>query len=43
VVEHAAAAEGEGLREELREAIEREDYELAARLRDKLREVDPRV
>ena len=43
VVEHAAAVEGEGLREGLKEAIEREDYELAARLRDKLREVDPRV
>ncbi len=42
-VEHAASAEGEGLREELREAVEREDYEQAARIRDKLREMEPNV
>ena len=43
VVEHAAAAEGVGLREELREAVEQEDYELAARLRDRLREMESNV
>ncbi|HYW84264.1 MAG TPA: UvrB/UvrC motif-containing protein [Spirochaetia bacterium] len=43
VVEHAAAAEGEGLREELREAVEQEDYELAAQLRDRLREMESNV
>jgi protein-arginine kinase activator protein McsA len=31
------------MREELKEAIEREDYELAARLRDKLREAEADV
>ncbi|MGA2480037.1 MAG: UvrB/UvrC motif-containing protein [Spirochaetia bacterium] len=41
--EHAASAEAENMREELKEAIEREDYELAARLRDKLRESDADV
>ena len=43
VVEHAATAEGEGLREELREAVEQEDYERAAQLRDKLREMESNV
>jgi len=43
VVEHAAAAEGDGLREELREAVEQEDYELAAQLRDRLREMESNV
>jgi protein arginine kinase activator len=41
--EHATSAEAETMREELREAIEREDYELAARLRDKLRESETDV
>ena len=41
--QHAATAESEALREELREAVEREDYELAARLRDRLREAGPDV
>jgi protein arginine kinase activator len=43
VVERAGTAEGEGLREELREAVEQEDYEQAARLRDRLRELEPDV
>ncbi len=43
VVEHAAAVEGDGLREELREAVEQEDYELAAQLRDRLREMESNV
>jgi protein arginine kinase activator len=43
VVESSAGAEGEGLREELREAVEREEYERAARLRDRLREMDTNV
>jgi protein arginine kinase activator len=34
---------GDGLREELREAVEREDYELAAALRDRLQELEPDV
>jgi protein arginine kinase activator len=41
------AREGEGrgevLREELREAVEREEYELAARIRDRLRELESDV
>jgi protein arginine kinase activator len=41
--EQAAAVKSDGLREELREAVEREEYELAARLRDRLREMDPDV
>jgi protein arginine kinase activator len=41
--EHASSAEAENMREELKEAIEREDYELAARLRDKLRESEADV
>jgi protein arginine kinase activator len=41
--EHASTAESESMREELKEAIEREDYELAARLRDKLREAEADV
>jgi protein arginine kinase activator len=43
VVEHAGEIEGEEIRKELRQAVEREDYEEAARLRDRLREVDPNV
>ena len=35
--ERTIAGDGEHLREELREAVEQEDYELAARLRDRLR------
>jgi protein arginine kinase activator len=38
-----AAVVNDTLREELREAVEREDYEEAARLRDKLREMDSSV
>jgi protein arginine kinase activator len=38
-----AGAAGDTLREELREAVEREDYEEAARLRDRLREMDTSV
>ncbi len=34
------ASPAEGLREELRSAVEREDYELAARLRDRLRDLE---
>jgi len=34
------ASANDALREELREAVEREDYEEAARLRDRLRESD---
>jgi protein arginine kinase activator len=41
--EHASTVENENMREELKEAIEREDYELAARLRDKLREAEADV
>ena len=33
-------APAEGLREELRAAVEREEYELAARLRDRLRDLE---
>jgi len=43
VVENAASSENDGLREELREAVEQEDYELAARLRDRLREMESNV
>jgi len=39
VIEQSTAAKGEGLRDELREAVEREEYELAAQLRDRLREL----
>jgi len=35
-----ASSANDALREELREAVEREDYEEAARLRDRLREID---
>ena len=42
-IERASTAESESMREELKEAIEREDYELAARLRDKLRESEADV
>jgi protein arginine kinase activator len=42
-VEQSAGAMGEGLRVELREAVEREEYELAARLRDRLRELEADV
>jgi protein arginine kinase activator len=38
-----AANANDTLREELREAVEREDYEEAARLRDRLREMDSGV
>ncbi|HEY9595123.1 MAG TPA: UvrB/UvrC motif-containing protein [Spirochaetia bacterium] len=34
---------GEGLREELRIAVEREEYELAAQIRDRLRELESDV
>jgi protein arginine kinase activator len=43
VIEQSAGSEGEGLRDELREAVEREEYELAARLRDRLRELESDV
>jgi protein arginine kinase activator len=43
VVEHAAEVRGEEIREELRQAVEREDYEQAARLRDRLREMESNV
>jgi len=43
VVEQSAGTKGEGLRDELREAVEREEYELAARLRDRLRELESDV
>jgi protein arginine kinase activator len=39
VIEQSTGAKGEGLRDELREAVEREEYELAAQLRDRLREL----
>ena len=39
VIEQSAGSKGEGLRDELREAVEREEYELAAQLRDRLREL----
>ncbi|HET6450779.1 MAG TPA: UvrB/UvrC motif-containing protein [Spirochaetia bacterium] len=38
--EQDAATRGESLREELRDAVEREEYELAARIRDRLRELE---
>jgi protein arginine kinase activator len=38
-----AALENDALREALREAVEKEDYEEAARLRDKIREMDSSV
>jgi len=41
--ERSGTAQAEGLREELRSAVEREEYELAARLRDQLRELDANV
>ena len=42
--EQAASADAtDSLREELREAVEREDYEEAARLRDRIREADSSV
>jgi protein arginine kinase activator len=37
------AAVGEGLHEELREAVEREEYERAAMLRDRIRELETDV
>jgi protein arginine kinase activator len=43
VIEQSAGVMGEGLRDELREAVEREEYELAARLRDRLRELEADV
>jgi protein arginine kinase activator len=42
-VEQTSTVQTEGLREELRSAVEREEYELAARLRDRLRELDANV
>ena len=42
-MEQNAGVMGEGLRDELREAVEREEYELAARLRDRLRELEADV
>ncbi|MGO9309721.1 MAG: UvrB/UvrC motif-containing protein [Spirochaetia bacterium] len=39
VVEQGEGVGHEGLRDELREAVEREEYELAAQLRDRLREL----
>jgi len=41
--EHAADAQGNAIREELRLSVEREDYERAAQLRDQLRELDADV
>ena len=38
-----SAVASEGLREELREAVEKEDYEEAARLRDRIREMETDV
>jgi len=43
VVDQTIAAKGEGLREDSREAVEHEEYELAARLRDRLRELETDV
>lgn len=43
LAEHEEAARGENLREELREAVEHEEYELAARIRDRLRELESDV
>ena len=40
MVEQDAASRGENLREELRDAVEREEYEQAARIRDRLRELE---
>ena len=40
---HQEASQGDNLREELKEAVEHEEYELAARLRDRLRELEPDV
>jgi len=39
VIEQSTGSKGEGLRDELREAVEREEYELAAQLRDRLKEL----
>ena len=39
IIEQSAGSKGEGLRDELREAVEREEYELAAQLRDRLKEL----
>jgi protein arginine kinase activator len=39
-IERDTASHGDNLREELREAVEREEYELAARIRDRLRELE---
>ncbi|HUI71348.1 MAG TPA: UvrB/UvrC motif-containing protein [Spirochaetia bacterium] len=39
----ATAVANDALREELRDAVEREDYEEAARLRDRIREIDSDV
>jgi len=39
----ATALENDTLREALREAVEKEDYEEAARLRDRIREIDEGV
>ena len=39
VIEQSTGQKGEGLRDELREAVEREEYELAAQLRDRLKEL----
>ncbi len=43
VVDPAATLKTEGIREELRGAVEREEYELAAQLRDRLREMEADV
>jgi protein arginine kinase activator len=43
VADPTATLKTEGLREELREAVEREEYELAAQLRDRLREIESDV
>ena len=40
MIEQASGSRGEGLREELREAVEKEEYELAARIRDRLKELE---
>ncbi len=40
MIEQDAVPQGDSLREELREAVEREEYEQAARIRDRLRELE---
>jgi protein arginine kinase activator len=40
---HSESMAEDGIREELRQAVEREDYEQAAQLRDRLRELEANV